>query len=178
MKTTKTLCLGTIALAASLWLPALALAAGEHGTDGSHGHAAFAAGEPGTAADVDRTLEVKAGDIYFDLESIEVAAGETIRFIITNVGQIDHDFTLGTPAEHRAHQQEMLKMLQQPDMGHADGNAVLVKPGETKELIWTFSDAQNLEFACNLPGHYQAGMKGEIKVTGQGKEEHHGGQRT
>lgn len=69
-------------------------------------------------------------------------------------------------------------MLQQPDMGHADGNAVLVKPGETKELIWTFSDAQNLEFACNLPGHYQAGMKGEIKVTGQGKEEHHGGQRT
>ncbi len=45
-------------------------------------------------------------------------------------------------------------------MPHDDPNAVMVHPGETKELIWTFAEAENVEFGCNVPGHYEAGMKG------------------
>ena len=42
---------------------------------------------------------------------------------------------------------------------------VLVAPGKTAELTWTFKQATGLEFACNLPGHYQAGMVGKLNVS-------------
>lgn len=45
---------------------------------------------------------------------------------------------------------------------HDDPNAVLVEPGTTKEFVWTFTDATKLNFACTLPGHYQAGMVGDF----------------
>jgi len=54
------------------------------------------------------------------------------------------------------------------DMGgmkHDDPNSVLVEPGKTAELTWTFSKAGALEFACNIPGHYQAGMVGKLTVS-------------
>ena len=50
-------------------------------------------------------------------------------------------------------------------MGHDDPNSVLLEPGESKELVWTFAKAGALEFACNLPGHYEVGMMGKIVVT-------------
>jgi uncharacterized cupredoxin-like copper-binding protein len=40
---------------------------------------------------------------------------------------------------------------------------VLVEPGKTKELTWTFTEATDLEFACNIPGHYESGMVGDIR---------------
>ena len=48
-------------------------------------------------------------------------------------------------------------------MAHDDPNSVLVEPGAVEELIWTFSSATELEFACNVPGHYQAGMFGRVQ---------------
>jgi len=50
-------------------------------------------------------------------------------------------------------------------MKHDDPNSVLVEPGKTAELTWTFTKATNLEFACNIPGHYQAGMVGKVTVS-------------
>jgi uncharacterized cupredoxin-like copper-binding protein len=47
---------------------------------------------------------------------------------------------------------------------HDDPNSVLVEPGKTEELVWKFSQATNLEFACNVPGHYDAGMVGETRI--------------
>jgi uncharacterized cupredoxin-like copper-binding protein len=54
---------------------------------------------------------------------------------------------------------EMMAMLD------AHPNRVLVEPGETKELDWTFREDMALEFACNLPGRYD-GMVGELEVGG------------
>lgn len=45
---------------------------------------------------------------------------------------------------------------------HDDPNSILVEPGTTKEFVWTFTDGASLNFACTLPGHYQAGMVGEF----------------
>lgn len=50
------------------------------------------------------------------------------------------------------------------DAIHNDPNAILVEPGATKEFVWTFHDTANLNFACTLPGHYQAGMVGEFVI--------------
>ena len=45
-----------------------------------------------------------------------------------------------------------------PAMAHDHSNSVLLSPGEKAELIWKFSNKTKLEAACNVPGHYEAGM--------------------
>jgi uncharacterized cupredoxin-like copper-binding protein len=47
-------------------------------------------------------------------------------------------------------------------MTHEGPNTVLVAPGKTAELTWRFGEPAELEFACNLPGHYEAGMAGPV----------------
>ena len=149
--------------------------AGGHGSD---------IGEPAQAAGADRTVEIVMGDNYFEPERLTVAAGETVRFVVRNDGQFLHEFNLGTAAMHAAHQEEMATMMQHGmitptgidhdqmkmdhgghGMQHDDSNSVLIEPGETKELVWKFSAVTDLEFACNVPGHYDAGMMGEIDIT-------------
>jgi len=150
--------LGTAFLAASL----AAAASPGHGDGGGDG---FVGGKPGNPEDVDRTVRIDAAGLEYSRDHLRVRAGETVRFVITNTGDVLHDFTIGTPEAHRAHQKEMQEMMRSGNMaGHDDGNAVMLEPGETKELVWTFAEAENLEFACNVPGHYEAGMKGEIRV--------------
>jgi uncharacterized cupredoxin-like copper-binding protein len=39
-----------------------------------------------------------------------------------------------------------------------------VNAGKTGGLIWTFNRAGEFDFACLIPGHYQAGMVGKISV--------------
>lgn len=129
--------------------------------------ARFAFGSPGVAAEVDRTVEITMGDLSFTPASLDVRAGETIRFVITNKSAIDHDFTLGDTKTQIAHRAEMLEAMKNGEMHHGDDpNAVVVKAGQRRELIWTFSRAGRLEYDCNVPGHYEAGMKGVITVAG------------
>jgi uncharacterized cupredoxin-like copper-binding protein len=133
----------------------------------------FAFGHPGDAAKATRTVEVTLGDMYFEPKSLNVKKGETVRFVLVNKGQLLHEFNLGDAAMHAAHQQEMLKMAASDHgMAHGDGamkhddpNSMLVEPGKTAELTWTFADATGLEFACNIPGHYQAGMVGKVAIS-------------
>jgi uncharacterized cupredoxin-like copper-binding protein len=47
-------------------------------------------------------------------------------------------------------------------MMHNDPNSILLEPGKTGELIWKFSNPSKIEFACNVPGHYEAGMVGKF----------------
>ena len=54
-------------------------------------------------------------------------------------------------------------------MMHKDPNSVLLEPGKSAEIIWTFPKAKTkLEFACNVPGHYEAGMVGPVHIGGHG----------
>lgn len=154
------------------------LAAGAH--SGGHGHPEF--GAPGKASEVSRTVEVTMDDVYFEPEKIRVLEGETVRFVVRNEGEIVHEFNIGTAHMHAEHQEEMMKMVEhgviegdrinrermQMDMGnghtmaHDDPNSVLLEPGESAEIVWKFAEAMDLEFACNLPGHYDAGMAGDF----------------
>ena len=49
-------------------------------------------------------------------------------------------------------------------MEHDDPNSVLLEPGKSGEIVWKFSKAGTFEIACNVPGHYDAGMVGELTV--------------
>ncbi len=117
-------------------------------------------GSPGKESEITRTIEVQASDdMRFTPGKIEVRQGDTIKFIVTNVGRIRHEFSIGDRASQRAHALMMKKM---PNMKHEDDPAtVTVEPGEAKALVWKFDKkpASPLEFACHEPGHYDAGMK-------------------
>lgn len=144
-------------------LPALALASGMHDHDHEHDdHDATAYGVPGEADQVTRTVEVLADDnMRYTPDAITARRGETIRFVVKNTGHLAHEFVLGDAQELNEH---AALMRRYPDMEHDDPNMAKVAPGGTATLIWTFTQPGTVEFACLLPGHYEAGMKGSIEV--------------
>ena len=86
---------------------------------------------------------------------LDLKRGEVVRFIVTNRGQIRHEFSIGSADEQDAHRAMMRNM---PNMVHEDPNTVTVDPGQTRELTWRFDGDQPVVFACNIPGHAEAGM--------------------
>lgn len=124
-------------------------------------HGPTLAGRPGTEAEVNRVIKVEANDsMRFVHEPIKVASGETIKFEITNTGKIKHEFSIGTKDEHKAHSK---MMMANPDMFHGPGGAsITLEPGKTETLIWHFEEAWEVQAACNMPGHYQAGMHSDV----------------
>ena len=127
-----------------------------------HSHEMSAAGQPGNREIISRTIKINALDtMRFNKKIIQVKPGETIRFVVTNTGKIDHEFAIGTREEQVEHAKMMASM---PDMKHVEGNVLSLKPGETRELIWQFGKAGAVEIACHLPGHYEAGMKATVNV--------------
>ncbi|RRV48759.1 plastocyanin/azurin family copper-binding protein [Pseudomonas sp. p106] len=142
----------------------------------------FAFGEPAPAANATRTVEVVLKDIAFEPGNLQVKAGETVRFVLINEGKLPHEFNLGDKAMHAQHQKEMIAMqgklftagMSHEGMGHGQmdhgahghdaGNTVLLQPGQRAELTWTFRQSAPIEFACNVPGHYQAGMVGPLTI--------------
>jgi uncharacterized cupredoxin-like copper-binding protein len=147
--------------------------AGNHA--GGHAHANDAIGKAGNAAKVSRTVNVDMTDaMRFTPSSITVKQGETIRLVVKNSGKLKHELVLGTEKELKEHYEVMKK---HPEMEHDDPNMVTVAPGKTGEVIWQFTKAGTVDFACLQPGHYDAGMKGVFKVSGakkSAKETAHG----
>ncbi|WP_445400441.1 cupredoxin domain-containing protein [Zobellella sp. An-6] len=148
-------------------LPGLALAAGEHGGHQGHDMASMnqgmhGVGQPGKAADVSRTIEVVMGDdMRFSPAHIEVKEGETIRLFVKNAGKLAHELVIGDIESLREHAEMMRQM---PDMKHAEANMVSLQPGQRGGLVWKFDQPGTVDFACLLPGHMEAGMKGSIQV--------------
>jgi uncharacterized cupredoxin-like copper-binding protein len=107
-----------------------------------------------------RTVNVDIHFSRFDLASLQVAPGETIRFVVTNEDPIDHEFLVGDRQMQRVHENGT-----EPAHGARPGE-VSVPPGETVETTYTFPDqlAPGWEFACHLPGHYDYGMHGPVTL--------------
>jgi uncharacterized cupredoxin-like copper-binding protein len=166
-----------IVAAAAMSMSAVTLAGGAHG--GGHG---ASSGEPGKASEASRTITVEMYDNYYEPEEITVEPGETVRFVVKNEGSLVHEFNIGTPSMHEGHQKEMMMMVEHGviqggklnqdmmsmDMGngktmkHDDPNSVLLEPGQSKEVVWKFTEKGDIEFACNVPGHYESGMYGDV----------------
>jgi uncharacterized cupredoxin-like copper-binding protein len=120
-------------------------------------------GKPGDPHKVSRTIEVEMSDaMRFRPDSIKVKRGETIRFLVRNTGKMKHEMVLGTIKELREHAELMRKF---PVMEHADPNQVSVDPGRTGELVWQFTRSGTFDFACLVPGHFESGMVGKIRVS-------------
>lgn len=136
-----------------------------HGDEGDH---SFSFGAPADEHDADRTITVTARDtMKYEPDSVSIDEGTTVRFVVENAGQLQHSFTLATPAQQREHEKEMQGMPADQLAGHMaeDPNGIVVQPGETGSITWRFTKARTVQFACHIPGHYQAGMKGSIHVS-------------
>lgn len=155
-----------VALAA---LAALSLGAQAHegsthaGKSGAVRKEQTAWGVAGDAKEARRTLRVAmSDDMRFTPDVIKVKKGETVRIVVSNRGRTLHEFVLGTKKELEEHAALMIKF---PNMEHDEPYMVHVPPGQTGEIIWTFNRRGEFDFACLVPGHYQAGMVGKVKVS-------------
>jgi len=124
------------------------------------GCAPAAISTPGTA-DSPRTVEILALDsMAFDPDRIRVQAGETIRFVVTNQGLLEHEFAIGSRAEQQEHAQVMIHGGMREDTSMA----IRLLPGETKELIYTFGSDTDIGYGCFVIGHFPLGMSGAFDI--------------
>ena len=152
-----------VSIIAMALAPALAMAGGKH--EGGH---EMSLGKP-AQIEPTRTVEIvmsedyEADDLYvFDQKELTFAAGETVRLHIVNKGEEIHEFVMDTAEANAEHKELMAKF---PEMEHDDPNAVRLEPGQEAEILWTFGEPGSFEFACLLPGHYEAGMHGQLNIT-------------
>ena len=141
-------------------------------------------GSKGKLSEVDRTIKVKMYDNYYEPKSIQVKKGETVKIIVKNLGELVHEYNIGTKKMHIDHQPEMARLIEHDillgdridhkkmkemskkdhSLGHKHVNSVMLEPNKTGEIIWKFSKDISLEMACNIPGHYESGMVGPITI--------------
>jgi len=141
-------------------------------------------GSKGNKNEVSRVIKVIMYDNYYEPNSFQVKAGETIKFEVKNVGELVHEFNIANKMMHMKHQPEMQKMVENEillsnsidkdkmkkmakidkSMAHSHSNSVLLEPKQKGEIIWKFDNAANIEIACNVPGHYQAGMIALVNI--------------
>jgi uncharacterized cupredoxin-like copper-binding protein len=120
-------------------------------------------GIAGEAKDVRRTIEIAmSDDMRFTPSTIEVKQGETLRFVLRNQGKVLHEMVIGTAKALEEHAALMQKF---PGMEHDEPHMAHVASGRKGQLVWKFNRAGEFDFACLIPGHYQAGMVGKIKVS-------------
>ena len=141
-------------------------------------------GSKGKENEVSRIIKVVMYDNYYEPSSFRIKAGETIKFEVENAGKLVHEFNIANKMMHIKHQPEMLKMAENgillafsidkekmkkmakmdKSMGHSHSNSVLLEPKQKGNIIWKFDNAVNIEVACNVPGHYQAGMIAKVDI--------------
>lgn len=158
MKTSKLLVPAAALLAGAVWAHGDAHAPGAGAEVEREQKPWGIAGDRGAA----RTVTIRMGDdMRFRPGRIEVREGETVRFVVRNAGQVLHEMVIGTPEELRQHAALMKKF---PGMEHEEPYMTHVKPGARGEITWNFNRPGTFQFACLLPGHFDAGMVGTIVV--------------
>jgi uncharacterized cupredoxin-like copper-binding protein len=148
-------------------LPTAAQAHGErHGAHPSQGPVVKEQKSWGIAAEpaaARRTVEIRmSDDMRFTPRHLDVREGETLRLRAVNRGQVMHEIVIGTREELQAHAEMMKK---HPDMEHDEPYMAHVAPGQRGDIVWTFNRPGDFEFACLIPGHFEAGMRGTIRVS-------------
>jgi uncharacterized cupredoxin-like copper-binding protein len=120
----------------------------------------------GRAADpkkAKRTVRVEMTDhMKFTPTELTVKRGEIVRFVPVNKGQVMHEMVLGTMDELEKHAELMRK---HPGMEHDEPHMAHVAPGKSGEMGWQFTQAGEFFYGCLIPGHFEAGMIGKVKVT-------------
>lgn len=111
----------------------------ESGEESGHEHEMSA-----ESIDNAKTITIVATEFGFEPASIELQAGEPVNIMLVNEGAIDHELQIEDFDFH-----------------------VHALPGESAMAGFTPEVSGTYEFACLLPGHYEAGMIGGVEVVGE-----------
>lgn len=146
----------------------VAAAGGSHGSHHARADQAAAPKEQtdwGIAGDLKAARRIitvtMADDMRFRPSIIEVGEGETVKFVVRNAGKVLHEMVIGTKKDLEEHAAMMKKF---PGMEHDEPHMTHVRPGRNGAIVWNFNRPGTFLFACLVPGHYEAGMIGEIRV--------------
>ncbi len=128
--------------------------------------------EPTVVAD--RVVMITMTEFAFTPDVIDVAVGETVQFVFTNTGVIEHEAVLGDAHVQDEHEAAMQAMdpADMGDMDHGAGDdhhgaipSVTVTTGAVGTFTHTFTDASELLIGCHLPGHWDAGMIATVRAS-------------
>lgn len=120
-------------------------------------------GRPGDPKKVLRTIHIDMSDeMEYLPNGLRLKAGDTVKFVVRNSGRIMHELVLGTMEELKEHSELMRK---HPQMEHDEPYMAHVAPGRTETILWQFTRAGEFYYGCLMPGHFEAGMIGKVKVT-------------
>lgn len=119
-------------------------------------------GRAGEPKKVTRTVEVVMSDgMRFKPDTLTVKVGDTLRIRARNRGQLLHEIVIGTRSELERHAELMKK---HPGMEHDEPYMAHVSPGRRGEIVWQFDREGEFMFGCLVVGHWEAGMRGTIRV--------------
>ncbi len=113
--------------------------------------------QPGQTTPVgSQTVQVTLSDTRVDSSLTTFTAGMPYHFVVTNTGQVAHQFVMipmGMGMEHMSADEMHHAALYMYDS---------VAPGETRAFDYTFASStagQSMAFVCGTQGHYTAGMQ-------------------
>ena len=101
---------------------------------------------PASGSSGGKTFNVTATEFQFAPNKFDAQVGQKLTFKVTNKGTVEHNFVVLSPDGS----QELAKISTQP--------------GETKTLEFTPTEAVTYQIDCNIAGHKEAGMVGELIV--------------
>lgn len=119
-------------------------------------------GIAGDPRKVSRTITIRmSDDMKLSPSHLEIRQGQTLRLRAVNAGQVMHEIVIGTEEELQAHA-ELMKRF--PGMAHDEPYMAHVQPGQKGDIVWNFNRTGEFGFACLIAGHFEAGMRGTIRV--------------
>jgi uncharacterized cupredoxin-like copper-binding protein len=118
----------------------------------------------GTTSTTQQPVDVQVTLTEFSIDSsvTDFKVGTPYHFVVTNEGTVEHEFEIMPPTSPSSDQEQenedVLVKIEEDDL----------QPGDTATVDYTFQQAYasgELEMACHLPGHYEAGMHTPITVS-------------
>ena len=97
-------------------------------------------------------VQITLTEFKIDSSVTDFTVGTPYHFVITNKGTVAHDWMIIPQGEQDA-SKALIKVLDTD-----------LQPNKTVTRDFTFTQAGNLEFACHVAGHYEAGMHTPITV--------------
>ena len=125
------------------------------------GVALAACGNASAAGNQPVTVQVTLNDFSIQSSLTTFTVGTPYHFVVSNKAGDQHEFVIMPPVADPS------QLDAERKLAVASISSQQLKPGATATLDVTFTKAApagTLEFACHLPGHYEAGMKLPIVV--------------
>ena len=125
-------------------------------------------GREGDPKKVSQTIRIDMRDeMEYLPNGLRLKVGDTVKFVVRNSGRIMHELVLGTMEELKEHAELMRK---HPGMEHDEPYMAHVAPGKTETIVWRFTKPGAFYYGCLVPGHFEAGMVGIVRVRASGGE--------